>query len=296
LAQLRRRKQFVTRQQRIGVLTTPGYLGVNMTIERDGFLSPDIAQARDKNRARHTGAFEMVADFNRSAQLALPTIETLPRTKKNLLACGYYIRGLQSLQGAVLVAELGLTAEGYTLLRSGLETLFHLGATIKSEDFVEQLARDHVKRMRTAMSGYKKAVPGGDPEVDTAELEAVLASMLPDGVDPAIMSLEAVAKRAELSALYDGAYRSLSHAHAHPSLLSLTSIWEKDVDHQTKGVRWGPERGDDDELETFLLLVCTFMFYFSAQWGRLLVQAHGREFEFHKRIEQVGEKYRAVLS
>ena len=227
---------------------------------------------------------------------ALPTIGTLPRTKKNLFACGYYIRGLQSLQGAVLVGELGLTSEGYTLLRSSLETLFHLGATIKSEDFGEQLARDHVKRMRAAMSGYKQAVPGGDPEVDINELEAALASMLPDGVDPAKMSLEAVAKRAELSPLYESAYRSLSHAHAHPSLLSLASIWEKDVDYQTQGVRWGPERGDDDELKTLLMLVCTVMFYFAAQWGSLLVQVHGREPEFNKHIEQVGEKYRALLS
>ena len=264
-----------------------------MSIDRDGFLSPDIIQAREENRARHASEFEMVAEFNREAQFALLTVGTLPRTKQNLFASGYYIRGLQSLQGAVLVAELGLMSEGYTLLRSGLETLFHLGATISSDDFVEHLARDHVKRMRTTIGGYKKAVT--DPEVDTTDLEALLASMLPDGVDPGTMSIEAVAKRADLSPLYDGAYRSLSHAHAHPSLLSLASIWEKDDDHQTSGVRWGPERGDDDELPTFLMLVCTVMFYFLVQWARLLVKVHGGEGELHKRIEQVAVKHRASL-
>ena len=266
-----------------------------MSINQDGFLSPDIAQAREKNRSRDAQTFEMVTDLNRVAQSALSAVETLPRTRQNVSACSYYIRGLQTLQGAVLVAELGLMSEGYMLLRSGLETLFHLGATIKSEDFAEQLARDHVKRTQMAIKSYKRVVPEGDPEVDTDKLEAALASALPDGVDPATMSLEFVAKRADLSPLYEGLYRSLSHAHAHPSLLSLVSIWNTDDDHSTIGVLWGPERGADDELKTFLTLICNVMGQLAVQWNDLLILVHSQEIEFHKHLEQVLQKYRAVF-
>ena len=267
-----------------------------MSIDRDGFLSPDIAQARDRYRAQHPDAFEMITDFNRVAQLALPTFETLRPTTKNLLACGYYIRGLQSLQAAALVAEHGLMSEAYTLVRSGLETLFHLGATIRTDNFNQLLARDHVKRVRTAVSHYKKMMPLGDAESDADELEAALASMLPEGVEPERMSLEAVAKRAELNHLYDSLYRSLSLAHAHPSLLSLASIWNTDNAHETKGVLWGPERGDEDQIKVVLGLVCSVMFNLAEQWGQLLVQVHHRKAEFHQRLEQVGEKYLAALT
>jgi hypothetical protein len=278
------------------VLTTLRYLGANMTIDQDGFLSSDIAHTREKNRAQHLDSFGMITEINRVAQSVLPSFETLPRTRKNFLACGYYIRGLQSLQGAVVVTELGLVSEGYTLVRSGLETLFHLGATIRSDDFGQQMARDHVKRMRATL-GHQKKVVGPDPEIeeDIPQLEAALASMLPDGVDPARMSLETVAKLAELSDLYDGLYRSLSFAHAHPSLLSIASIWDADDQHAPRGVLWGPERGDADEITTVLMLDATVMFNFATLWGRLLVQAHARETELHRCLEEVHEKYRAVL-
>jgi hypothetical protein len=140
--------------------------------------------------------------------------------------------------------------------------------------------------MRTAIGGYKKAVPTGDPVVDTAELEVILASMLPDGVDPATMSLEAVAKRAELSPLYEGYYRSLSHAHAHPSLLSLASINIPMTIMRTKGVRWGPGAATMRH-EDFLMVVCVVMYNLPAQWGSLLVQVHGAN-QFHQRIERIG--------
>jgi len=185
-----------------------------MSIDRDGFLSPDIAQTRDGYRAQHPDDFQMIIEINRVAQSVLPSFTTLQRTTKNLFACGYYIRALQNLQGAVLMSEHGLMSEAYTLVRSGLETVFYLGATIRAENFQDEVARDHVKRMQGALAGYKKAVPAGDPDIDTNELEAVLRSTLPEGVDPAKISIETIAKQAELSALYDGLYRQLSAAHA----------------------------------------------------------------------------------
>ena len=113
-------------------------------------------------------------------------------------------------------------------------------------------------------------MPLGDAENDADELEAALASMLPEGVEPRKMSLEAVAKRAELNHLYDSLYRSLSLAHAHPSLLSLASIWNTDNAHETKGVLVGPERGDEDQIKVVLGLVCSVMFNLAEQWGQLL--------------------------
>jgi hypothetical protein len=51
-----------------------------MSIDRDGFLSPDIAQTRDGYGAQHPDDFQMIIEINRVAQLALPSFATLQRT------------------------------------------------------------------------------------------------------------------------------------------------------------------------------------------------------------------------
>jgi Family of unknown function (DUF5677) len=266
-----------------------------MTIDEDGFLSSDIAQTRERNRAQHPDSFGMVTEINRIAQSVLPSVATLDGTTKNSIACGCYIRALQNLQGAVLMAEHSMMSEAYTLVRSGLESLFYLGAAIRADDIEMKLTRDQVTRVRKVIGGYQRAVPEGDPDIDTDALEAVLRATLPDGVDPAQVSMESFAKQAQLSTLYDGLYRPLSLAHAHPSLISLASIRGVSGD-RTHSVQWGPDRGDPDKVKDVLSLTFAVMYYLLAQWARLLEQNQQPVKELHKRILEIGEKYHELVS
>jgi hypothetical protein len=143
-----------------------------MTIDEDGFLSSDIAQTRERNRAQHPDSFGMITEINRIAQSVLPSVATLDGTTKNSIACGCYIRALQNMQGAVLMAEHSMMSEAYTLVRSGLESLFYLGAAIRADDIEMKLTRDQVTRVRKVIGGYQRAVPEGDPDIDTDALEA----------------------------------------------------------------------------------------------------------------------------
>ena len=184
-----------------------------MSIDRDGFLSPDIAEIRDRCRSQHRDSFEMITEINRVAQAVLPGFSTLQSTDKNSIACQLFIRALQSLQAAVLTAEIGLMSEAYTLIRSGLESVFYLGATIRTDDIKLKLMRDQVKRVRTVMEGFKRAIPDGDKYVNQDAFEEMLRSALPEGVDPATVSIKTFADQAGLTVLYDGIYRQLSLAH-----------------------------------------------------------------------------------
>jgi hypothetical protein len=58
-----------------------------MSIDRDGFLSPDIAEIRDRCRSQHRDSFEMITEINRVAQAVLPGFSTLQSTDKNSIAC-----------------------------------------------------------------------------------------------------------------------------------------------------------------------------------------------------------------
>ena len=83
-----------------------------MSIEIDGFLSDrDIEQVRQQYRKEFDQIFGFITELNQLAQSLLPSIEGLPRTLKNLFASGYFIRGLQNCQAAVLMAERGLFTE-----------------------------------------------------------------------------------------------------------------------------------------------------------------------------------------
>jgi hypothetical protein len=266
-----------------------------MSIDRDGFLSPDIAEIRDRCRSQHRDSFEMITEINRVAQAVLPGFSTLQSTDKNSIACQLFIRALQSLQAAVLTAEIGLMSEAYTLIRSGLESVFYLGATIRTDDIKLKLMRDQVKRVRTVMEGFKRAIPDGDKYVNQDAFEEMLRSALPEGVDPATVSIKTFADQAGLTVLYDGIYRQLSLAHAHPSLISLASIRHVGDDHKTQGVQWGPERGDPDEIKNVLSLTFGVMFNLLTQWARLAFQNDQPATALQQRLIQIGEKYQPAL-
>lgn len=259
-----------------------------MSIDTDGFLSDQIEHVRRKYRADFSEIFGFVTELSQLAQSLLPAIEGQPRTLKNLVVSAYFVRALQQCQGAVLMAERGMFTEAYTLVRSGLETVFYLGAATRGADFAREIGRDHVKRTKTAAEAHMQRMKELDPNADESHLQSVIDTLMEQGVDPGTLMIQAVAKKAELGLLYDTLYRQLSNSHAHPTLSSLNSIWEMDENQLPRGILWGPERGDPEEIVDVLSLDYVVLHQLILEWLQFKWDT-----AVDKRLDEVGVRYTA---
>ena len=79
-----------------------------MGLDEDGFLSNDIERIRQMNRRKHGEILNILRDINRLAHSVQPTFGRLKRTPKSFLTAAYFIRALQNVQGAIVMAERGM--------------------------------------------------------------------------------------------------------------------------------------------------------------------------------------------
>jgi len=127
-----------------------------------------------------------------------------------------------------------------------------------------------------------------DPNADESYLQSVIDTLMEQGVDPGALLIQAVAKKAELGLLYDTVYRQLSNSHAHPTLSSLNSIWEMDENQLPRGILWGPERGDPDEIVDALSLNYVVLHQLIYEWLQFKWDA-----AVDKRLDELGVRYTA---
>lgn len=259
-----------------------------MSIDEEGFLSPEIENVRQNYRASHPDIFQYVTELSRLAQSQLPNIAGQPRTLKNFFVSAYFVRALQQCQAAILMAERGMFTEAYTMVRGGLETVFYLGASTRGTDFGREMGRDHVKRTKTTATAHMLRMKELDPNADQSHLQSVIDTLMAQGLDPEPLLIQAVAKKAELGLLYDTLYRQLSNSHAHPTLSSLNSIWQMDEQQMPLSVLWGPERGDPDEIVDALSLNYVVLHQLLFEWLRFRPDA-----ALDRRLDEIGLKYTA---
>jgi hypothetical protein len=81
----------------------------NLTIDEQGFLSPEIAAWIGKHRAENRAWFSLAMDLNSVAQQELLLLEIRLEDNKAVLAALLFVRGLSSFQAAILLAERGMT-------------------------------------------------------------------------------------------------------------------------------------------------------------------------------------------
>jgi hypothetical protein len=97
-----------------------------MSFEIDDYLIPDIDRWIAKNRTQYADAFGLADRLSRVAQQVMLSAEVSTGDKRALLILLFFARALSSFQGALLLAERGVTVEAQTLARSCLESAFFL--------------------------------------------------------------------------------------------------------------------------------------------------------------------------
>jgi hypothetical protein len=220
-----------------------------MSIEEQGFLSPDIAAYIATHRAENQAWFGHAMDLNSIAQQLL--LEFQMKDNQTLWAALFFVRGLSSFQAAILLAERGMVQDARTIVRSCFETVFCFGALHKDPGFLEQFEKHDVY----GKSAFANALPAGKLEPDAAEiLSQFLAGLARSGEKGERLRWDRVADLAGLRDIYSVYYRGLSLDAAHPSHTALKRYYN--INGNNVELRWGPKALDEKDIEETLIASC----------------------------------------
>jgi hypothetical protein len=82
-----------------------------MSIDEQGFLSPDMTAWIDKHRTENRAWFALATNLNSIAQRELLLLEPAAEDNQAIVAAQLFVRGLSSFQAAILLAERGMVLE-----------------------------------------------------------------------------------------------------------------------------------------------------------------------------------------
>jgi len=212
-----------------------------MSLEDEGFLSPEISIWIEQIRHENWEWFELGRKFNRIAQHQLVTlVKVTEMDTQKFLSALLFMRGLQNAQGAVLLAERGMTSDAVTLARSIFEVVFRLGAIHRNKDFILRFVRDDMDRrsklVRVFLEG--NAETGAFDANETARLKQFLNEAKSSGPT---LSIFDIAKAASLEQFYDTFFRGISDDTVHASLAALKRHVRMDDKGHFAGFQWGPD-------------------------------------------------------
>lgn len=192
-----------------------------------GFLSTDVEHERQASRQAHPTAFAQVEALTEEAMGELQQVKGAV-SREYLIGVGYWLRCLESCQGAVLLIERGLPSAPFPILRTAFECLFFACALWRKPALATKLeAGHHAERIKQAQAMIAAGAASRVTAAGLADLQTVAGEPLPTGTG---LSAYEAAAAADLSFDYATAYRGLGLAGAHASLRSLDDYFDEQPD------------------------------------------------------------------
>lgn len=194
-----------------------------MSLDEQGFLSPDIEQYCERIRAKNQLSFQLVEDLNKFCQQTKYRLVIHNRDGQQLFGGCLLIKLLNDVQAAVILFEKCLVSQGCSMLRIALESLIFLSKICESYEFVHEYVkigeRERLKLVRSIRSTSTNVFEDIKPEL-TDELLMKIEETL-EGTECA-SNKEQWARDLNLHHLYVGAYRLHSQdVHSQEFLISL---------------------------------------------------------------------------
>lgn len=204
-----------------------------------GFLSDEVEATRLVIREQLPAEFAQVEAAVRLSIAELAAVQG-SASPGYLVAMGYWLKCIESCQGAVLLIERGLPGAPYPVLRTAFECLFFACAVWRKPELLDKLKAGHdaerVKQanLMLAAGAAARVTPGR-----LADLQAIAA----EPTDGTGVSAWEAANAADLVFEYQTAYRGFGIAGAHATARSLDDYVEQLEDGSfTLGLEPGCER------------------------------------------------------
>ena len=222
--------------------------------DEHGFLGGRICDWVNRHRRKHADSFATGVRLNVECHHFLSGREIFPSDQKKLVAAILFARMMELYQAGLLVLERGMSAASRALFRTHLEAYFTLVALLKDPSFLEDYLDQFYTHQKSVLNRIQNS-----PSVSLIELRERLDTSRIDEINALVkernisrLSVEQVAERAGLSAVYATAYASLSGA-VHSSAFDIEShIRFDETTQEIQAFRYGPS---DSETERALGLM-----------------------------------------
>jgi len=166
---------------------------------------------------------------------------------------------LSSFQGALLLAERGMTQDARTLARGCFENVFLMGALRRDPTFAAAfVGDDSLRRAKIAKALLKLPNGSGLNAAHIEKLTRFMSNFENSGMSAKQINIADAARSAGLIDIYDTYYRGPSNDASHPSVTALNRHVEADERSMIVGLCWGPEVSD---VQDTLSCVCTAAIY-----------------------------------
>jgi hypothetical protein len=221
---------------------------MHLPFRTEGFLSNDAPWVAE-TREHHAPWFALAGNLNRLAMSVL--FREVPKVPAEIYVATLYARALEMFQGAVLLAERGMSAESRTLVRACAETAIALGCARRDKTLFEQLDEDHDKH-RLSLANELLRLPESDPNISAEQrvnLRTLIAQVSAQykGAPPRRINWATAASTAGMTDLYMTVYRNTSSDAAHVSIRALDRYVHSDASGAIVGFVFKPAIDEADE-------------------------------------------------
>ena len=210
--------------------------------DENGFLGGLIEQWVESHQESFVEIFALAKELNRECHRFLDGRSVDPGSELQITTAVLFARMLELYQAIVLVVDRGMAAPARILFRAFLEAFFHFSTIYRDCEYLDvYLKQFHVQRKALVYRIRNSKLPlleGLRQLVDESLLSEIKETIKQEGARK--VSIEEVAKKANLYEIYVTAYAVLSRAvHSSPSDLEshLRYNAEKEV---IEGFRYGP--------------------------------------------------------
>lgn len=215
-----------------------------MSLDEQGFLSPDLERLRLQIREKYAPAFALVELANGLIQNFKYKLEVPQSDDQKMLATCLLIKVANDIQASVLLAERGLVSQAASLVRVAVDGLILMAKTCKELDFSNQYRALGRKSQRVRLNAIiNNPAPGLD------SLRGIAPDLLnklgdEDELEIPRKTIEKWAKEVGLGTLYDATYRLFSDdVHSGPA--SLGRYLLTDESDNPIEFTWGPDAEPD---------------------------------------------------
>jgi len=230
-----------------------------MSLDEQGFLSPEIEMYCEKIRSKNHLYFKLVEDLNNFCQQTKYRLKIHNRDGQEIFAGCLLVKLLNDVQAAVILFGKGLVSQGCSMLRVALESLIFLGKLCESYEFVHAYVKigekERLKLVRSIRSTTTNHFEDIKPELTDVLVRKIEETI---GETECNNNREQWARDLNLHHLYVGAYRLYSQD-VHSSPRVLEKLFMKSEENELVGFEWGP-KGDED-LRADLLEASRYLIY-----------------------------------
>lgn len=212
------------------------------TIDENGFLDGRIQFWIDSQRASHREILERAQELNRDCHRFLDGRAVNLGDGKQIATSVLFARVVELYQSIILASERGMGATTRVLSRAFLEACFHFFAIQRDSKYLNDYLNQFLIQKRKLLRRIRRSK---SPQMESLR-QAATDQLLAD-TEKAIqekgareITIEAVAKRAEMLDTYFTAYAILSHA-VHTGASDIDHhIRINDETKETEGFKYGP--------------------------------------------------------